>query len=112
MIVLKCPNCGEYRTYVRIAIPLSVLIRLHPDGRWRIADEDFELPCDTEFKTEDLDLSNISCYECEHPLELIEIEQCPHKTGADCWDSRYRGMKRHCRLCGEEQQGRIVFEDV
>jgi len=110
MKLFKCPVCDEYQTYVRTAMPLSVWIRLYPDGYWKIADEDFELPYGTKFDAGDLDLSGTQCYACGHALELIEVERCPHEACEDYWDPRYRGMKRRCRLCGVEQKGRIVFD--
>lgn len=108
MKFFKCPKCGWLSRKAYAAVPLKVRISLC-DGHWCITDEDFQLPYHTEFETEELSLSGTSCCSCGCSLEMIETERCPHETGADCWDSRYRGMKRRCRLCGEEQQGKIVF---
>lgn len=107
MKLFKCPNCGEFSRDADAIMPLKTRIMLHRDQTWSVSGDCF-MPYHE--KTEELNLSSTSCIECQKgPLELIETEQCPHKTNKDSWN--YYGATRRCRLCGEEQRAKtILFE--
>lgn len=107
MKLFKCPRCGKYQNHTRADVLLNVRVKLHSSGYWTITGEDFELPCYTDFKIEELNLLSTSCCECEEPLEMVDVERCPHQTDKSHWD--YYGTTRRCRLCGEEQIGAVRY---
>lgn len=108
MKLFKCPNCGDFSRDADATIALKVRIMLHRDQTWSTAGEGSDAPYHE--RIEELDLSSTLCLGCkECSLELVDVERCPHETGADCWN--YYGVTRRCRLCGVEQRAKtITFE--
>lgn len=108
MKFFKCPNCDNFSREADATVALRVRIVLHQDQSWSAANEGSDAPYHE--KIEELDLSSALCIMCEKsPLELVEVEQCPHETDESYWN--YYGTTRRCRLCGEEQKAKtVVFE--
>jgi uncharacterized protein with PIN domain len=47
------------------------------------------------------------CPECNGPMDLVTLEQCPQHM----WRKHQRDKSRRvCVLCGKEQEGHVVFD--
>lgn len=109
MKLLKYLECERFTRETYAIVPVKARIGLFRDGSWRVTDEDFGPLYRSVFESEELNLSSMACFECEGPLELVEVEQCPHETDPIYW-SYYGKTRRQCSLCGENQRGKVSFE--
>lgn len=102
MKLFKCPNCGFSREASVTVLPPKTYLKLFslPFAALGVIDEDNNNLL-RFFETGELDPTTISCRQCGSALGRVEVEQCPHVSGEDYWN--YRGITRHCRLCGVEQ---------
>jgi hypothetical protein len=103
--LFHCPKCGRYfrEAKGRTIWPVTITIYSSYDdpnlfrygalvyGGWRMIslDDIVEMP---------------ECPDCEVPLEIVELEQCPHRWHIDL-------NTRCCELCEAVQQVRVVFDD-
>lgn len=96
-----CPRCKEY---TRKGAQVSALVNatLDPVSGGLIVENDFIIPV-YRYKVEDI-AANI-CPECGGPTELVHLDECPHNWHVGIVNP----TTRKCRLCGQAQRGRVVF---
>ena len=97
-----CEECGEFVAHIwaTATIVEKVWFDVHAgqiEAGVLIATTDgfYPVPLDR--------LTNMTCSECEGPVQLREVAECPH-------DWIDMGTNRQCRLCLEWQRGRIVWD--
>lgn len=101
MKVLYCDICETYQAEAYVGVTVFSRMKLTDSG-WVFSDPDFDFP--TKPFT-DVDLSECRCFEYEHKLEIIEVENCPHN-----WRQYPYDTERVCRICGIVQRGSVVYE--
>jgi hypothetical protein len=96
--VMRCDTCGRYELFGMIRVSLEAESWLDMDGWWEL---DERIPAArAEYIAGDCT--------CGGRMELLEIDTdvCPH-----WWELDYSTpAARVCRICGERQEGKIVFE--
>lgn len=102
MKLYHCSKCGRYSREVSAAVLIRTRIRLYLDDEVKVVGEDL-------YDEEVIDTCNLICLGCDTMnVEKIYLEVCPHswQTIQNAWNNF-----RRCELCGEEQQGKVVFDD-
>ena len=111
MITLfRCLDCEQWSKWAfgEVEVEFCVEVALRP----LTESVDFELAGDNRMSVQEFaeveSTADLRCTECEGPLEMIEMENCPH-----CWDwpvKEVEGQKRRtCSLCSETQVRQVVI---
>ena len=101
--VFRCEHCGTYMQH-NATVDVTVKARLDIERQifW-LLDRPDPLGA-AAFQ----DIVQAHCPECNRSMKLLTLEECPRHM----WRShRQDRSRRICMLCGEEQEGRVVFDD-
>jgi len=103
VVLFHCSKCDSYSTSATVNVtacatlnPKRGMLCIDPDASWP---EGYSIPLE--------DIVESRCNECDGPTELVTLDECPHWWGEHCCD----GTLRVCTLCGEEQEGRVIFDE-
>ena len=106
MQLYYCPTCEKFKVHV---VATLILERM----RVAIREGDFEVGHIHVGNWEDkhshpLDkVEDVTCPECKSPLVIKDVPECPHEF-------RRFGLqvpRRVCEFCGQEQHGRVVYDE-
>lgn len=99
MKLLKCRNCGHYSRNAWATVSFRAHVKLEKNGLYSLDEEDglYDRSVDSAIE--------LTCIECDkQETEEVEVDQCPH-----IWQTSGYGYRR-CSLCGQKQEGKLVFE--
>ena len=107
MQVLYCEACSLYHggATVKARIGITVYAKLIPSGGWKADDIDYDLEWIRRMDLSDVCEASAKCPECDGPLEIKEVDTCPHS-----WRESYPANERYCTICCKRQTGEIVWE--
>ena len=100
MKLFWCPKCEKWWDRGAV-IHIEVRCGLDSQKGLLYIDDD---GCDTGFH-ELSELVKLSCPECERPMEVRELQQCPHEWEI-LWSDK---AQRTCVFCGVVQRGRVEW---
>jgi len=101
VVLFRCTKCGSYSTSAIVNIPMSARLDA---SRGVLRLSDVSLP------EGDIPLGSVvesHCDECDGLTELVMLDECPHWWESHCCDADVRV----CIYCGEEQEGRVIFDE-